>query len=82
MLYRTCRPVILLNSAYRNAAKRKEILELHSNLTETEMKFIRPIVRKWRSKSLFSILMTYRAKRIQDFFNLSQQVRVNNLKQL
>ncbi|CAG9859253.1 unnamed protein product [Phyllotreta striolata] len=69
----------IIQKAYRNAAKRKDVLELYSQLNEKDKNFIRPFAKKWRTKSLFSVLMRYRGKRIQDFFNLSQQVHLYNM---
>ncbi|XP_072378886.1 neither inactivation nor afterpotential protein C [Diabrotica undecimpunctata] len=69
----------VIQKAYRNAARRKEVLESYSQLEEEDKTFIRPFARKWKSQSLFSVLMRYRAKRVQDFFNLSQQVHLYNM---
>lgn len=37
-------------------------------------KFIKPFAKRWKVKSIFQVLLLYRAARYQDFVNLTQQV--------
>lgn len=37
--------------------------------------FIRTYAQRWKAKSIFQVLLHYRAARYQDLVNLSQQVR-------
>ncbi|XP_057665363.1 neither inactivation nor afterpotential protein C isoform X1 [Diorhabda carinulata] len=69
----------VIQKAYRNAARRREVLEAYKQLSEEDKYFIRPYARKWKNKTLFSVLMRYRAKRVQDFYNLAQQVHLYNM---
>ncbi|XP_030383362.1 neither inactivation nor afterpotential protein C [Scaptodrosophila lebanonensis] len=52
--------------------------EKTGQLNENTRDFIRPFAKKWRAKSLFQVLLHYRAARFQDFVNLSQQVHIYN----
>lgn len=40
------------------------------------IEFIRHFFNKWKSRTIFQVLLQYRAARFQDFYNLSQQVGV------
>ncbi|ALC38813.1 ninaC [Drosophila busckii] len=52
--------------------------EKSGQLNENTADFIRPYAKKWREKSIFQVLLHYRAARFQDFVNLSQQVHIYN----
>ncbi|XP_074025631.1 STKc_myosinIII_N_like and MYSc_Myo21 domain-containing protein ninaC isoform X2 [Leptinotarsa decemlineata] len=69
----------IIQKAYKKKTKRKECLELYEQLTEADIKFIRPFAMRWKNKSLFYVLMRYRGMKLQDFFNLSQQVHLYNM---
>lgn len=40
-------------------------------------KFVQAYAMKWRKKSIFQVLLLYRAAKYQDFVNFTQQVRFN-----
>lgn len=61
--------------AYRKSARRKELSDMFEPLEEEDFNFIKPFASKWKNNSIFSVLMRYRAIRLQDFFNFSQQVK-------
>lgn len=62
-------------SAYRGHMVRKEMEPLLKEKMSQETKdFIKFYYSKWRSKSMFQVLLRYRAARYQDFVQLSQQV--------
>ncbi|XP_017859556.1 PREDICTED: neither inactivation nor afterpotential protein C [Drosophila arizonae] len=52
--------------------------EKSGQLNQNTADFIRPFAKKWREKSIFQVLLHYRAARFQDFVNLSQQVHIYN----
>lgn len=45
-------------------------------LNQETANFLRLYVKRWRQKSIFQILLHYRAARYQDLVNLSQQVTI------
>lgn len=54
---------------------RKEMGPLiKEEMSEETKDFIKFYCSKWRSKSMFQVLLRYRAARYQDFVQLSQQV--------
>jgi len=65
-------------TAYRGFRDRMHlpplVNEKSGQLNENTADFIRPYAKKWREKSIFQVLLHYRAARFQDFVNLSQQV--------
>jgi len=62
-------------SAFRGHMARKEMGPLLKEEMSQETKdFIKFYCSKWRSKSIFQVLLWYRAARYQDFVQLSQQV--------
>lgn len=67
--------------AYRGVASRKAYVPLvaqnYNQLDEETCKFIKFFAKKWQAKSIFQVLLQYRAHRYQDMFNLSQQVSQN-----
>lgn len=61
--------------AYRGHMVRKEMGPLIKGEMDQETKdFIKFYYTKWRSKSIFQVLLRYRAARYQDLVQLSQQV--------
>ncbi|CAH1176110.1 unnamed protein product [Phaedon cochleariae] len=70
---------VLIQKAYRNNFKRKENINPYQKLEEDDLNFIKPFAGKWRTKSVFSVLMLYRSIKSQDFFNLAQQVHLYNM---
>ncbi|XP_014478601.1 PREDICTED: neither inactivation nor afterpotential protein C isoform X2 [Dinoponera quadriceps] len=70
---------LMIQKAYRGHMVRKEISPLMKNEMSQETKdFIKFYSNKWRSKSIFQVLLRYRAARYQDFVQLSQQVHLCN----
>ncbi|XP_055376536.1 neither inactivation nor afterpotential protein C [Condylostylus longicornis] len=65
---------------YRVRAKYGPLCTESGNLNLETAQFLRSYTRKWRSKSLFQVLLHYRAARFIDFTNLSQQVHFFNQK--
>lgn len=54
---------------------RKDIRPLlKEEMSEETKDFIKFYCSRWRSKSMFQVLLRYRAARYQDFVQLSQQV--------
>lgn len=67
----------IIQKAYRKTAlKRIHELSLqdYEILTEEQYDFIKPFAKKWKTKTIFYVLLQYRARRIQDSFNFAQQV--------
>ena len=69
-----------IQSAYRGHMARKKYRPLINDRTgkldaETA-EFMKPFVYRWRKKSMYQVLLQYRAARYQDLVNLSQQVRL------
>ncbi|KAM7350914.1 STKc_myosinIII_N_like and MYSc_Myo21 domain-containing protein ninaC isoform 1-T2 [Cochliomyia hominivorax] len=71
-----------IQKAYRGFRERQRypplVNEKTGRLNEETAEFIRHYVRKWREKSLFQVLLHYRAVKFQDFVNLCQQVHIYN----
>ncbi|XP_034666506.1 neither inactivation nor afterpotential protein C [Drosophila subobscura] len=71
-----------IQKAYRGFRDRVRLPPLVNEKTgqrnENTADFIRPYAKKWREKSIFQVLLHYRAARFQDFVNLSQQVHIYN----
>lgn len=44
------------------------------NIDAATSNFIKPYAKRWKAKSIFQVLLLYRAARYQDFVNLTQQV--------
>lgn len=65
--------------AYRKSARRKELSDMFEPLEEEDFDFIKPFALKWKNQSMFSVLMRYRAIKLQDFFNFSQQVQEKHI---
>ncbi|XP_318814.5 neither inactivation nor afterpotential protein C [Anopheles gambiae] len=71
-----------IQSAYRGHMARKKYRPLINDRTgkldaETA-EFMKPFVYRWRKKSMYQVLLQYRAARYQDLVNLSQQVHIYN----
>lgn len=56
------------------------LINKHGDLNEETATFLRYYINKWKSKTIFQILLQYRAARIQDLYNFSQQVHLYNQK--
>ncbi|RLU25647.1 hypothetical protein DMN91_001804 [Ooceraea biroi] len=70
---------VMIQKAYRGHAVRKEMKPLLKGEMSQETKdFIKFYCSKWRSKSIFQVLLRYRAARYQDLVQLSQQVHLYN----
>ncbi|KAH8248818.1 hypothetical protein KR032_003465 [Drosophila birchii] len=71
-----------IQKAYRGFRDRVRlpplVNEKTGKLNENTADFLRPFAKKWREKSIFQVLLHYRAARFQDFVNLSQQVHIYN----
>ncbi|XP_016842665.1 neither inactivation nor afterpotential protein C isoform X2 [Nasonia vitripennis] len=68
-------------AAYRGRQVRKEVAPLLSqdlNLDPETMDMMRFYTSKWRYKSIFQVLLHYRAARYQDLVHFSQQVHLYN----
>lgn len=74
---------LLIFLAYRGFRERQRFAPLVNEKTgqvnQETAEFIRHYVRKWRMKSLFQVLLHYRAVKFKDFVNLCQQVSSNYL---
>ncbi|XP_043670504.1 neither inactivation nor afterpotential protein C isoform X3 [Vespula pensylvanica] len=70
---------LMIQKAYRGHAVRKEMAPLMKGEMDQETKdFIKFYSSKWRSKSIFQVLLRYRAARFQDLVQFSQQVHLFN----
>nr|CAH7760761.1 unnamed protein product [Callosobruchus chinensis] len=67
----------IIQKAYRKKSA-KRTSGTFEQLQEADCVFIRPFAYKWQKNSIFSVLMRYRAVKLQHFFNLSQQVHIYN----
>ncbi|KAK0157852.1 hypothetical protein PV328_011542 [Microctonus aethiopoides] len=68
-----------IQKTYRGHAVRKEVRPLLSTEFDDNTKqFMMFYSAKWRSKSIFQVLLQYRAARYQDLVQLSQQVHLYN----
>ncbi|XP_049305729.1 neither inactivation nor afterpotential protein C isoform X3 [Bactrocera dorsalis] len=71
-----------IQKAFRGYHERQRfqplVNEKTGQLNEETAVFIRVYAKKWREKSLFQVLLHYRAARFQDFVNLAQQVHIYN----
>ncbi|XP_037816478.1 neither inactivation nor afterpotential protein C [Lucilia sericata] len=71
-----------IQKAYRGFRERQRyaplVNEKTGQINQETAEFIRHYVRKWREKSLFQVLLHYRAVKFQDFVNLCQQVHIYN----
>ncbi|KAG7201550.1 hypothetical protein KM043_004299 [Ampulex compressa] len=70
---------LMIQKAYRGHVVRKEMApHLKGEMNQETKDFIRFYSSKWRSKSMFQVLLHYRAARYQDLVQLSQQVHLFN----
>ncbi|XP_033328921.2 STKc_myosinIII_N_like and MYSc_Myo21 domain-containing protein ninaC isoform X1 [Megalopta genalis] len=71
---------LILQKAYRGHLVRREYGPLlgKSHLTPETMDMMKFYSSKWRSKSMFQVLLHYRAARYQDLVQFSQQVHLFN----
>ncbi|KAI4482907.1 hypothetical protein M0802_013616 [Mischocyttarus mexicanus] len=70
---------VMIQKAYRGHAVRKEISPmLKGDMDQGTKDFIKFYSSKWRSKSIFQVLLHYRAARYQDLVHFSQQVHLFN----
>lgn len=68
---------LIIQKAYRGMAARKihgPLINKDKTINIETANFIRYYARKWKSKTIFQILLQYRAARYHDLFNFSQQV--------
>ncbi|XP_018328516.1 neither inactivation nor afterpotential protein C isoform X2 [Agrilus planipennis] len=73
---------VVLQKAYRGMASRKAygplVSKQSSKVDKETSNFIQYYCKKWRAKTIFQVLLQYRAARFQDLFNLSQQIHLFN----
>ncbi|XP_078049671.1 STKc_myosinIII_N_like and MYSc_Myo21 domain-containing protein ninaC isoform X2 [Augochlora pura] len=71
---------LILQKAYRGHVVRKETAPLlgKTQMTPETMDMMKFYSSKWRSKSMFQVLLHYRAARYQDLVQFSQQVHLFN----
>uniref|UniRef100_A0A182NBP7 non-specific serine/threonine protein kinase n=1 Tax=Anopheles dirus TaxID=7168 RepID=A0A182NBP7_9DIPT len=71
-----------IQSAFRGHLARKKyrplINERTGKLDPETAEFMKPFVYRWRKKSMYQVLLQYRAARYQDLVNMSQQVHIYN----
>ncbi|XP_066138034.1 neither inactivation nor afterpotential protein C [Euwallacea fornicatus] len=69
----------VIQKAYRKSAqKHNQVPDFYEPLGDNDRKFILPFAKKWKSHSIFHVLMRYRAMKLYDLFNFSQQVHFYN----
>nr|XP_022914379.1 neither inactivation nor afterpotential protein C [Onthophagus taurus] len=75
---------VILQKAYRGLTVRKQYGPLVCNntgkLDENTRDFIRPFYDKWKNKTLFQVILQYRASNHHHLFNFAQQVHFFNQK--
>ncbi|KOB75911.1 putative myosin [Operophtera brumata] len=73
---------LLIQKAYRGYIVRKAYGPLVSKSTgqidEETASFLKRFAQKWKSRSIFQVLLQYRAVRYQDLVHFSQQVHIYN----
>ncbi|KAL6443164.1 hypothetical protein ACFW04_002836 [Cataglyphis niger] len=70
---------VMIQKAYRGHIVRKEMGPLlKGNMNQETKDFIKFYCSRWRSKSMFQVLLRYRAARYQDLVQFSQQVHLYN----
>ncbi|XP_029156587.1 neither inactivation nor afterpotential protein C [Nylanderia fulva] len=70
---------VMIQKAFRGHKVRKEMEPFLKGEMDQETKdFIKFYCSKWRSKSIFQVLLRYRAARYQDLVQFSQQVHLYN----
>ncbi|KAK4879246.1 hypothetical protein RN001_007392 [Aquatica leii] len=68
---------VTIQKAYRNYYGRKTGYGTEK-IDNDSKKLIRYFYTKWRSRSIYQVLLQYRASQYQDLYNLSQQVHLYN----
>ncbi|GJQ69847.1 putative myosin [Trypoxylus dichotomus] len=75
---------VIIQKAYRGLSVRRTYRPLVCKLTgvldEETRDFIKPYAEKWKNKSLFQIILQYRASKQHELFNFAQQVHFFNQK--
>ncbi|GAB0088953.1 Neither inactivation nor afterpotential protein C [Sergentomyia squamirostris] len=73
---------VFIQKAYRGYMVRKQygplICARTGKIDAQTADFVREYARRWRSKTLYQVLLHYRAARYQDLVNFSQQVHIFN----
>uniref|UniRef100_A0A182QQM6 non-specific serine/threonine protein kinase n=1 Tax=Anopheles farauti TaxID=69004 RepID=A0A182QQM6_9DIPT len=71
-----------IQTAFRGHLARKKyrplINERTGKLDPETAEFMKPFAYRWRKKSMYQVLLQYRAARYQDLVNMSQQVHIYN----
>lgn len=68
----------MLFIAFKELSVKKALNEPYEDLDKETKEFIRFYCKKWKAKSIFQVLLQYRAARYQDLFSFSQQVHLYN----
>ncbi|XP_066253855.1 neither inactivation nor afterpotential protein C [Euwallacea similis] len=70
----------IIQKAYRKSAQKhiQALPDIYEPLDDKDRKFILPFAKKWKSRSIFHVLMMYRSMKLYDLFNFSQQVHFYN----
>ncbi|XP_047507159.1 neither inactivation nor afterpotential protein C isoform X2 [Pieris napi] len=73
---------LVIQKAYRGFVVRKAygpiVNKSTGEIDEETSSFLKRFARKWKSRSLFQVLLQYRALRYQDLVNFSQQIHMYN----
>ncbi|XP_062548294.1 neither inactivation nor afterpotential protein C [Armigeres subalbatus] len=73
---------VRIQTAFRGHMARKKfcplINERTGKLDNETAEFLKPFAIRWRTKSMYQVLLQYRAARYQDLVNFSQQVHIYN----
>lgn len=69
----------MLFIAFKELSVKKALrTDPYTDLDKDAKEFIQYYCKKWRAKTIFQVLLQYRAVRYQDLFNFSQQVHLYN----
>ncbi|KAK9687666.1 Myosin head (motor domain) [Popillia japonica] len=75
---------LIIQKAYRGLSVRRTdkplVCQFSGVLDEETRDFIKPYADKWKSKSLFQVILQYRAVKQHELFNFAQQVHFFNQK--
>ncbi|XP_050685382.1 neither inactivation nor afterpotential protein C isoform X2 [Leptidea sinapis] len=72
---------LVIQKAYRGHVVRKTygpVVNKTGDIDPSTSVFLKRFARKWKSKSLFQVLLQYRAFRYQDLVHFSQQIHIYN----
>lgn len=72
---------LLIQKAYRGYIVRKAygpLIKSTGQIDEVTASFLKRFAMKWKSRSIFQVLLQYRAVRYQDLVHFSQQVHIYN----